>query len=438
MPKGVVAIVGRQNVGKSTLLNRIAGKPVSIVADRPGTTRDRIFAEAAWEGKDFTIIDTGGLMPSPESTLDLNVIAQVNMAVDEADVIIFLTDARDGLTILDEDIAGKLRKMKIKKPVLLVVNKADNAKLRAAVPEFYSLGLGDPIPVSAYHREGIAELLDKLVTLLPEKTTEEDLSSAAMKIAIVGRPGVGKSMLLNSLLGTERAVVGDTPGTTRDATDTPFDFVGRNVLLIDTAGIRRRGRIGVGVESWSVLRSLRAIDRCDIAVLVLDATELPTAQDTHIAGYIQQALKGLLLLVNKWDLVASKDTEEYTTAIREGFKFVPYASLLFISAKLKQGLEKIMPEAWEIFQERQKRIPNDRVNEVVKTIYNERVPPTIGGKKLRIFSTSQSEVNPPGFTFTVNNPKLLHFSYRRYLENRLRENFGFAGTPIRLTFRTGR
>jgi GTP-binding protein len=436
LTKGVVAIVGRQNVGKSTLLNRMAGKPVSIVADLPGTTRDRIFADVSWEGKDFTVIDTGGLMFAPESRIDLNVIAQVDMAVDEADLIIFLVDARDGLTVLDEDIAGKLRK--IKKQVLLVVNKADNAKLRASVPEFYSLGLGDPIPISAYHREGVAEMLDKIIALLPERAADDDLSPEAMKIAIVGRPGVGKSLLLNSLLRTERAVVGDTPGTTRDATDTLFDFAGRNVLLIDTAGIRRRGRIGLGVESWSVIRSLRAIDRCDIALLVLDATELPTAQDTHIAGYIQQALKGILLLVNKWDLVASKNTVEYTTAIREGFKFVPYASLLFISAKLKQGLEKIMPEAWEIYQERQKRHPNDRVNEVVKTIFKERTPPSVSGKQLRIYSTVQSEVNPPGFTFTVNNPKLMHFSYRRYLENRLRENFGFAGTPIRLTFKTGR
>ena len=433
MSKPIVAIVGRQNVGKSTLLNRLAGKPIAIVADLPGTTRDRVFADVSWEGVTFTIVDTGGLEVRPHSTIAQEVKEQVETAITEADIIVFLVDIRDGITPSDLEIADMLRRSS--KPILLVANKADNAKLETGAVEFYQLGLDEALVISAYHGRGTAELLDKIIALLPALPPTE-VEPEIMKVAIVGRPNVGKSMLLNTLLGDERAIVDDVPGTTRDAIDTLFDFDGRSVLLIDTAGIRRRGRLGTGVEKYSVLRALRAIDRADVALLVLDATELVTAQDTHIAGYVQQAAKGIVLVVNKWDLVADKNIMEYNNHIRRQLKFMSYAAVLYISAKFGQGVDRVMPEVCRVYQERFKRLPTAAVNSVIQQAAMVHNLPRSGTKQLKILYATQAEVNPPTFVFFVNDAKLIHFSYRRYLENKLRQSFGFAGTPLRLVFKT--
>ena len=433
MSKPIVAIVGRQNVGKSTLLNRMAGKPIAIIADLPGTTRDRILANVSWQETEFTIIDTGGLELKPQSTIAQAVKEQVETAINEADAIIFLVDTRDGATPPDLEIADMLRQ--VSKPIILVANKADNAKLETEAVEFYQLGLGEPFAISAYHGRGTAELLDRIVSLLSTPTLVE-AEPEIMKVAIIGRQNVGKSTLLNALLGEERAIVDEIPGTTRDAIDTLLDFDGQSVLLIDTAGIRRRGRLGVGVERYSVIRALRAIERADIALLVLDGTELVTAQDMHIAGYIQQAVKGIVLVVNKWDLVANKNTTEYNRYIRRQLKFMPYAPVLYVSAKFGQGVSEIMPQATQVYQERLKRLPTTMVNSVVQRAVAAHTLPRIGSKQLKILYATQAEVNPPTFVFFVNDAKLLHFSYQRYLENKLRQSFGFAGTPLRLVFKT--
>ncbi len=431
--KPIVAIIGRQNVGKSALLNRVAGKPIAIVADLPGTTRDRIFANVSWQGVEFTIVDTGGLEPKPESTIAQEVNEQVGVAIAEADVIIFLVDVRDGVIPSDREIADRLRQ--VSKPIVLAANKADNAKLETEAVEFYELGLGEALAISAYHGQGTPELLDKVISLLPAPLPIE-AEPEIIKVAIVGRPNVGKSMLLNALLGGERAITDDIPGTTRDAIDTLFDFDGQGVLLIDTAGIRRRGRLGVGVERYSVIRAMRAINRADIALLVLDATEMLTAQDMHIAGYIQQAFKGIVLIVNKWDLAGAESATECSKYIRRHLKFMPYAPVLYSSAKFKQGVDKVMPQVCQVYQERLKRLSTAAVNNVVQQAAAVHNLPRRGNKRLKILYATQAEVNPPTFAFFVNDAGLIHFSYRRYLENKLRRSFGFAGTPIQLVFKT--
>jgi GTP-binding protein len=431
--KPIVAIIGRQNVGKSTLLNRVAGKPIAIVEDLPGTTRDRIFANVSWQGVEFVIVDTGGLELRPQSTVAQGVKEQVEVAITEADVIIFLVDVRDGVVPPDLEIANMLRKAS--KTVVLVANKADNAKLEAEAVEFYQLGLGEPLAISAYHGRGTAELLGRIIALLPAPSLVE-AEPEIMKVAIVGRPNVGKSMLLNALLGGERAIVDDIPGTTRDAIDTKLDFNGQSVLLIDSAGIGRRGRLGVGIGRYSVIRSLRAIDRADIALLVLDATELATAQDMHVGGYIRQMAKGIVLVVNKWDLVADKSITEYNKYIGRRFKFMPYAPIVYTSAKFGQGVDRIMPQVCQVYQERLKRLPTTVVNSVVQQAVAAHNLPRSGSKQLKVLYATQAEVNPPTFVFFVNDTKLIHFSYQRYLENKLRQSFGFAGTPFRLVFKT--
>ncbi len=435
MGKPIVAIIGRQNVGKSTLLNRVAGKSIAIVSDLPGTTRDRIMADVSWQGVEFIIVDTGGLELKPVSTIAQRVREQVEVAITEADVIIFLVDVKDGLVPADLEIANMLRRAG--KPILLVANKVDNTKLEAEALEFYELGLGEPLTISAYHGRGTAELLNRIVSLLPAPSPIE-AETGVMKVAIIGRPGVGKSTLLNALLGKERTIVGDTPGTTRDAIDTLFDFQGQSVLLIDTAGIRRQSRLEMGVERYSIIRALRAIERADIALLVLDATELLTAEDMHIGGYIQQAAKGILLVVNKWDLANDNDTTEWSRYIKSQFKFMPYAPVLFISAKFGQGIDKVMPQVCQVYEERLKRLPSGVVNSVIQQAVVAHNLPRSGSKQLKVLYAAQTGVNPPTFDFFVNDAKLIHFSYRRYLENKLRQVFGFAGTPVRLVFKTRR
>ena len=433
MTKPIVAIVGRQNVGKSTLLNRLVGKRIAIVSDMPGTTRDRIVANVSWKESEFVVVDTGGLEPVSGSGIAQEVNQQVRTAIGEADIVVFLVDTKDGVTTVDLEIADLLRSSA--KPLLLVANKADNNRLEAEAVEFFNLGLGEPLPVSAYHGRGIFELTDKIASLLPAMPVVE-AEPELMKVAIVGRPNVGKSMLLNALLGEPRVIVSDVPGTTRDAIDTQLDFEGQSVLLIDTAGIKRRGRVGVGIAQYSVIRALRAIDRADVVILVLDATELVVAQDVHIAGYIQQAAKGIALVVNKWDLVVNSSKTECSEYIKSKLKFVPYAPVLYTSAKLGQGTDKVITQAQKIYQERLKRIPTAEVNSLVQRAVATHSPPRSGKKQLKMLYATQAEVNPPTFVFFVNDSGLVHFSYRRYLENRLRQSFGFDGTPLRLVFKT--
>jgi len=433
MTKPIVAIVGRPNTGKSTLLNRIVKQPVAITEDLPGTTRDRNMADVIWNNVEFTLVDTGGLDIAPQTTIDKGIQAQVNTAISEAAVIVDVVDAKAGITPVDSDIADLLRRAN--KPVLVAANKADNARLEAEALEFYELGLGELFVISAHHGRGIAELMDRIVELLPEKEPAK-MASEGVKIAIVGRPNVGKSAMLNALVGSERSIVDDTPGTTRDAVDTPFEFNGQNLLLIDTAGVRRRGKVERGVEQYSVVRTFRAIDRADVAILVLDATEIATAQDTHIAGYIQEAAKGIIIIINKWDLIEEKDAKAWDNRIKNEFKFASYAPILYTSAKTGQGINKIMPLAIQIYQERQKRLSTSTVNDVIQQAVAAHNRPTSHGKQLKILYATEAEVNPPTFVFFTNDATLVHFSYKRFLENTLRKAFGFEGTPLRLIFKT--
>jgi len=430
--KPFVAIVGRQNVGKSTLLNRLAGERIAIVEDLPGTTRDRIVVDISWNDNVFTLVDTGGLLIDPDTTIGRGVREQVELAMAEADVIIFLVDVRNGITPDDLEVADLVRRTR--KPVVLAANKADNDRMEIHAVEFHELGLGEHLPVSAHHARGTAELLDRITELLPPSVVET--GPDIMKVAIVGRPNVGKSMLLNTLLGNERSIVDDTPGTTRDAVDTLLDFNGENVLLIDTAGIRRRGRLEAGIEKYSVMRALRAVDRADVVLLVMDATELSVAQDMHITGYVLQAFKGIILVVNKWDLIDDKNKVEWDRYLKSQFKFMTWAPILYTSAQFGDGVKNILPRARQVYGERHKRLPTSEVNSIVQEAVAAHILPRKGRKQLNVLHVTQAETSPPTFVFFVNDAKLVHFSYRRFLENRLRQAFGFTGTPLRLVFRT--
>lgn len=429
--KPLVAIVGRPNVGKSTLFNRLVEEPRAIVEDLPGTTRDRLYADAKWGGVTFTLVDTGGLVLWSEDELTVQVRRQVELALAEAEAILFLVDATEGLTAGDEEIAELLRVSQ--KSLFLVVNKADNEARRLGAMEFYSLGLGEPYPISALHGTGTGDLLDALVASFPPR--EEVGEAEGVRVAIVGRPNVGKSSLLNALLGWERAIVSESPGTTRDAIDTKMTWDSQLVTLIDTAGVRRRGRVQRGVEQYSVLRALRAIERAHVVLLLLDAPEGVTAQDTHIAGYAREEARGIVLVVNKWDLMKGADQIEYEKGVRQAFDFIPYAPLLFVSALTGRRVETVLETALRVYQERLRRVPTSALNGLLREAVASHSPPTKRGKKLRFYYATQAEVDPPTFVFFVNDPQLVHFSYRRYLENRLREAFGFEGTPLRMHFR---
>ncbi|MFQ5886098.1 MAG: ribosome biogenesis GTPase Der [Anaerolineae bacterium] len=429
--KPLVAIVGRPNVGKSTLFNRLVEEPRAIVEDLPGTTRDRLYADAQWGGVAFTLIDTGGLVLWTEDELTMQVRRQVELAMAEAEAILFMVDVTEGLTAGDEEIAELLRVSQ--KPLFLMVNKADNEARRLAATEFYSLGLGEPYPVSALHGTGTGDLLDALVASFPPREKVEE--AEGVRVAIVGRPNVGKSSLLNALLGWERAIVSESPGTTRDAIDTQISWDSQLVTLIDTAGIRRRGRVQRGVEQYSVLRALRAIQRAHVVLLLLDAPEGVTAQDTHIAGYAREEARGIVLVVNKWDLMKEADLSEYAKGVRQAFRFIPYAPLLFVSALTGRRVGTVLETALRVYQERLRRVPTSGLNRLLREAVASHSPPSKRGKRLRFYYATQAEVDPPTFVFFVNDPQLVHFSYRRYLENRLREAFGFEGTPLRLNFR---
>ena len=437
MTNPLVAIVGRPNVGKSTLFNRLAGHREAIVTDVPGTTRDRLLASVSWNGHSFTVVDTGGLEPRPQDALREKVRAQVEAAVTEADLIIFLLDVADGLTPVDHEIAAWLRRTQ--KPLVVAVNKVDNEKREAFTAEFYQLGLEEPLPVSAYHNLGIYDLMDRVASLLPLPAAEaEEAAEEGMKLAIVGRTNVGKSMLLNAIMGQERAIVSEIPGTTRDALDTHFNYGGQPVVMVDTAGLRRPGQVAKGIEYYSVLRAVRAVERCDIALLVMDATELATAQDAHISGYAWDGYRGLIAVVNKWDLVSKGDGAEKELAIqtvRQRLHFMPYVPICFTSALLGGGIPDLMALAVDVYQERLKRIPPGRLHYALLDALAGHVAPSRKGKSLKINHVRQVGVNPPTFVFAVNDPQRVHFSYKRYLENRLRSTFGFTHTHLRLVFR---
>jgi GTP-binding protein len=431
MTRSIVAILGRTNVGKSTLLNRLAGRQLAVVADLPGTTRDRVFAFISWQGRELTVVDTGGWQTKPSTSLEQKVKQQVEAAIARADVIIFLVDARGGATAADEEIADVLRAAD--KPIILAVNKVDSTKQANQVADFYHLGMGEPLAISAHHNRGIDELMDAVLASLPPQPISITEPGEA-KLAIVGRPNVGKSTLLNTLLRDERAIVHESPGTTRDSLDAIIRWDDKEILLVDTAGIKRRGRVGAGVDYYSLLRALQAINRCDVALLLIDASEFITAQDMHIAGYIIEVGRGIMLLVNKWDLIPQEQRQEFKHSVEQRLRFAPYTPVIYISAKLKQGINRILPQAWEIWQERQKRIPQLEVDELVKQAVSSHPPPRAGSRQLHIARAYQDESQPATFVLKVNNPKLVHFSYQRYLENKLRQGFGFRGVPLRLIF----
>ena len=431
MTRPIVAIVGRTNVGKSTLLNRLAGKRVAVVADLPGTTRDRVFSFVSWQGRELTVVDTGGWQAKPQGSLEQKVKHQVEAAIAQADVIIFLVDVKDGAIAADEEIADVLRAAN--KPIILAVNKVDSAKQANQVSDFYRLGMGEPIAISAHHNRGIDDLENAVLASLPAQPVGI-AEPAGVKLAIVGRPNVGKSTLLNALLGDERAIVHESPGTTRDSLDAVMKWGDKEILLVDTAGIKRRGRVGVGVDYYSLVRALQAINRCDVALLLIDASDFITAQDMHIAGYIIEIGKGMMLVVNKWDLVPQEQRLKFKQSAEQRLRFASYTPIIYISAKLGQGINKILPQAWEIWQERQKRIPQSEVDELVKQALNSCPPPRTGSRRLHVARAYQDESQPATFVLQVNDPKLVHFSYLRYLENKLRQSFGFRGVPLKLIF----
>lgn len=426
----LVAIVGRPNVGKSTLFNRLAKERIAIVESVPGVTRDRLYAPANWNGREFLLVDTGGITDSRDS-LDKQVSDQALLAAAEADLVLFLVDARDGLLPMDKEIGGLLRR--VGKPVLLVANKAES--MPAPEAEFYPLGLGEPMPLSAEHGLRVGDLLDQIVALLPPAGTNPE--PAGMAVAVVGRPNVGKSSLVNALLGDKRVITGDRPGTTRDAIDTKLSYEGNELTLIDTAGIRRSARVEERIEYYSVLRALKAIERCDVTLLVLEAGDPATIQDQHIAGIAHDAGKACLILVNKWDLVAKeeKDTRVFKDRIRTAMEFMDYAPIEFISARTGYGMKHVLPLVISAAAEHARRIPTSRLNEVLNEAVLMHEPPSYKGRKLRLYYASQVRAKPPLIAIQVNDPDLVHFSYRRYLENRFREAFGLSGTPLWLNFK---
>ncbi|MGH2463786.1 MAG: ribosome biogenesis GTPase Der [Candidatus Limnocylindria bacterium] len=454
-----VAIVGRPNVGKSTLFNRMVGERAAIVEGTAGTTRDRVYAEAEWNGRRFMMVDTGGLELEPGTTIEERVQDQARVAIDEADLVLFVVDAAAGLAPLDYEVADRLRKAH--RPTILVINKADNPRREAEGAEFYALGFDPAITISAQHGRNTGDLADLIVERLPPEPerseaepapsvvpdedlpTEAELEELAQadigppRVAIVGRPNTGKSTLVNSVLGRERMIVSETPGTTRDAVDAEVTVDGEPMVLIDTAGIRRRGSVQRGTERYSVLRSLKAIDRADVAVVLTDAVEGFTAQDAHVVGHVLEAGKGLVLVINKWDAIEKDDktADDWLHSLRRDAPYLEWADIVFASGLTGQRVDRILRQARRVAEERYRRVPTADVNRVVGDAVAAHTPPVARGRRAKILYATQVAVAPPTFVIFVNDPELFHFSYRRYLENRLRDAFGFAGTPIRLRFR---
>lgn len=434
MSKPIVAIVGRPNVGKSTLFNALAGIRISIVQETPGVTRDRIYVDVEWLDKRFTMIDTGGIEPESGDIILSQMREQAQIAIDTADVILFLTDVRQGLVDADSKVADMLRRSK--KPVILAVNKVDNQKFDMDVYEFYNLGMGDPLPISASGKLGLGELLDRIVESFPEDAGEEE-DHEIPHIAIIGKPNVGKSSIINKILGQERVIVSDIAGTTRDAVDTRVNWNGQDYVFIDTAGLRRKNKVKEELERYSVIRAVTAVERADVVLVMIDANEGVTEQDAKIAGIAHEKGKGVIILVNKWDLVEKDDKTiyRYTDKVRGVLSFMPYAKLLFVSAKTGQRIPRMFETIDAVIQNHALRVQTGVLNEILTEAMALHQPPSDKGKRLKIFYMTQVSVKPPTFVFFVNSKKLMHFSYTRYLENRIRDAFGFEGTPLRFIVR---
>ena len=435
MSKPLVAIVGRPNVGKSTLFNKLIGRRLSIVEDTPGVTRDRIYADAEWLTHSFTLIDTGGIEPESEDIIAVQMRRQAELAIETADVIVFLVDGREGMTAADEEVAAMLRKSN--KPVVLAVNKLDAPKFNDAIYEFYSLGLGDPIIISAGQGLGLGDMLDEVCAHFPPEVAEE--GEHPLNIAVVGKPNVGKSSLVNAILGEERCIVSNIPGTTRDAVDTAFTLDGEPYVLVDTAGIRRKRAVeDETIERYSVIRSLAAVRRADVVLIVVDSEQGLSEQDVKIAGYVHEEGKPSVLVVNKWDLI-EKDTNtmnQFKKDMQVDLAFMDYVPFLFISAKTGQRVNKLLSAAKESYAQSVRRIKTGLLNDVVNEAISMTEPPAMSGRRLKIYYATEVSVQPPTFVFFVNDEALVHFSYRRYMENYFRKTFGFAGTPIKIIFRT--
>ncbi|MDF2720898.1 MAG: ribosome-associated GTPase EngA [Paenibacillus sp.] len=431
MARPIVAIVGRPNVGKSTIFNRIIGDRLAIVEDKPGVTRDRIYGVGEWMGTSFNIIDTGGIEIDGEDEILKSVRMQAELAIEEADVIIFMVDGKAGMTGSDSEVAQML--YRAKKPVILAVNKVDNLKRQDDIYEFYSLGFGDPIGISGSHGIGIGDLLQAVADHLPDKEDEE-YGEDTIRVALIGRPNVGKSSLVNAILGEERVIVSDQAGTTRDAIDTPFEKDGQKFVLIDTAGMRKRGKVYETTEKYSVMRAMHAIERADVVLVVINGDEGIIEQDKHIAGYAHEAGKAAIFVVNKWDIVEKDDKtmQQFTQKIRDHFLFMTYAPVVFVSAKTKQRLHRLLPQVVEVSEQHSMRVQTHLLNDVVSDAVAFNPPPTDKGKRLKINYATQVSVKPPTILLFVNDPEMMHFSYERYLENRIRAAFRFEGTPIRL------
>ncbi|UHA72947.1 ribosome biogenesis GTPase Der [Paenibacillus sp. 481] len=431
MAKPVVAIVGRPNVGKSTIFNRIIGDRLAIVEDKPGVTRDRIYGTSEWNGKPFSIIDTGGIEIDGEDEILRSIRAQAELAIEEADVIVFMCDGKSGVTQSDEEVGQML--FRSGKPIIVAVNKVDNLSRMDDIYEFYNLGFGEPIPISGSHGTGIGDLLDVIINNVPE-LAEDEYEDDVIKVALIGRPNVGKSSLVNAILGEERVIVSDVAGTTRDAIDTPFEKDGQKFVIIDTAGMRKRGKVYETTEKYSVMRSMKAIERADVVLVIINGEEGIIEQDKHIAGYAHEAGKAALFVVNKWDAIEKDDKtmQQFEQKIRDHFLFMSYAPIVFLSAKTKQRLHKLLPVTQHVAEQHSKRIPTHVLNDVISDAVAYNPPPTDKGKRLRINYATQVAVKPPTIVIFVNEPELMHFSYERYLENRIRAAFDFEGTPMRL------
>ena len=435
MSKPVVAVVGRPNVGKSTLFNVLAGEKISIVKDTPGVTRDRIYAEVSWLDREFTLIDTGGIEPESKDVILSQMREQAQIAIDTADVILFLTDVRQGLQDADAKVADMLRRSG--KPVLLVVNKVDNFdKFMADVYEFYNLGIGDPIPISASSRLGLGDMLDALIAHFPEHAGEEE-EDERPRVAIVGKPNGGKSSVMNKLLGEQRVIVSDIAGTTRDAIDTEVVHDGKEYVFIDTAGLRRKNKIKEELERYSIIRTVTAVERADVVLVVIDATEGVTEQDAKIAGIAHERGKGIIIVVNKWDAIEKNDKtmREYENKVRQVLSFMPYAEIMYVSAKSGQRLHKLFEKIDMVIQNQNLRVATGVLNEIMMEAVAMQQPPSDKGKRLKLFYITQVAVKPPSFVIFVNDKELMHFSYTRYLENKIREAFGFKGTSLKFFIR---
>ncbi|MBQ3919823.1 MAG: ribosome biogenesis GTPase Der [Oscillospiraceae bacterium] len=431
----VVAVVGRPNVGKSTLFNKLVGKRLSIVEDTPGVTRDRIYCECEWAGHEFMLVDTGGIEPRSDDVILAQMRRQAQLAIEKADVIIFLTDIRSGVTADDQDVAAML--LRSGKPIVLAVNKCD--RIGDPPPEFYefyNLGLGDPYPVSAEHGHGSGDLLDKVMEYLPTEG-EEDYGEGTIKVAVIGKPNSGKSSLINRIAGEERVIVSDIAGTTRDATDTVIENEHGRYVFIDTAGIRRKSKVNERIEHYSVLRSYMAVDRADVSVIMIDAVEGFTEQDSKIAGYAHEQGKACIVAVNKWDLIEkdSHTLDDYTNKLKEQFSFMSYVPFIFISAKTGQRTDKLFPLINDVYEQNSRRVTTGMLNDVLSYATQRVQPPSDKGRRLKIYYITQASTNPPTFVVFVNRAQLFHFSYQRYIENQIRQTFGLNGTPVRFVVR---